>query len=95
MSDEEIEEVDRIPVGEFDDGARILIMNDGSLRLRLSYMPPSWSNGADGPFDDFTPALAAALGVPVVGLDKELFAIPKPAADTADRLRRWLLSLRK
>jgi hypothetical protein len=89
---QEIEEVERYLVDEFDRGTRILLMNDGSLRIRLDVAPPSWPQ--DGAFDGFQAALERALGVHVEGLDKELYAISTPPPDAVHRIKRFLIDFR-
>ena len=71
---------------EFDDGTSIMVMTDGSLRLRFGLMPPSWYEEEEA-FEGFKDKLAAALGVDVLGLDKEFFGIPLPKPDTVATLR--------
>jgi hypothetical protein len=85
------EPVERHDLPEVDGGTWIERMSDGGLRLRLDSCPPAW---ARGPFDSFQQDLERALGVRVVGLDRELFAIPRPGPDTLDAARRFLVALR-
>lgn len=95
MSDEdEIEAIEDHRVDEFDRGTRISLMSDGSLRLKVPLMPPSW-RCTDGAFDSFEDQLSRALGVAALGLDKELFSIPSPEPTTLARLRDHLIELRK
>ena len=94
MSDEvEVEEVEEHKVNEFDRGTVIRVMNDGSLRLKLPLMPPSWGH-VGFPYDCFEDTLAKALGVEVEGLDKEFFGVQKPLPDTIPKLKALLLELR-
>lgn len=92
MEPEEVESVERICLPEVDGGTWIDRMSDGSLKLRLDSFPPAW---ARGPFDSFQSDLERALGVPVAGLDRELFAIRRPRPDTVDAIRRFLAALRQ
>lgn len=87
----EVESVERIGLREVDGGTWIDRMSDGSLRLRLDCFPPAW---ARGPFDSFQGDLERALGVRVEGLDRELFAVPRPKPDTIEAIRRFLVALR-
>jgi hypothetical protein len=79
---------------EFDLGTVITVMTDGSLRLRLGLMPPSWGHD-EGAFESFEDQLAAALEVDVEGLDKEFFGFPTPREDTVKRLRAFLLEIKR
>jgi hypothetical protein len=65
----------------------------GTLEIMFNFMPPL--NGADDPnphvvFETFEVVLAAALGVPVIRDDRELFIIPHPQPDTAARAKAYL-----
>lgn len=91
---DEIDVAEELRLDVFDIGTCIRIMTDGSLQLRLGLMPPSWRH-RDGAFDVFQAELAEVLGVSVLGLDKELFAIREPKPDTVERLRTHLLALRR
>jgi len=79
---------------EFDIGTSIMVMTDGSLRLRFGLMPPSWHHD-EGAFESFEDRLASALGVEVEGLDTEFFGIARPKPDTVTTLRTWLLELKR
>ena len=81
-----------IALDDFDDGAVVDVMSDGSLRLRLPVMPPTWASA--GSFDDLQAQLEQATGTRVVGLDRELFALPSPAADSVARIQHFLRELR-
>lgn len=88
---EEVEAIEDIRVDSFEPGTRVSRMSDGSVQLRLGLMPPAW---ARHPFDSFQDELARAIGVEVTGLDKELFQVRAPRADTADRIVSFLEALR-
>ena len=87
----EVEAIEDVSVDSFEPGTLVSRMSDGSVQLRLSLMPPAW---ARHPFDSFRDDLARALGVEVTGLDKELFQVRAPRADTADRIVSFLEALR-
>jgi hypothetical protein len=82
------------PLDEFDSGTNIMLMTDGTLRLRLGLMPPSWATH-EGVFESLSGYLADALGLEVEGLDKEFFGIYGGGPDTVARLRELLLELRR
>ena len=86
------EPVEVIPLAGFDPAGepQVRVMADGSLDVVFSLMPPSWAEGAPERFDDFDRQLAAAVGVPVAWDDRELFRVPRPAADTVARVRAFL-----
>lgn len=92
--DFEIESVEDIYVHEFDDWTKISRMNNGSLRLKVPLMPPSWPHQPRA-FDEFQQELSRELGIPVEGLDKELFSIASPLPETVTKLREVLIALRK
>lgn len=93
MEPDEVEAVETLRLPEVDGGTRIDRMSDGSLRLRMDLMPPAWARPGQA-FDSFQDDLQRALGVPVQGLDRELFAIPRPRPDSVDAIRRFLAALR-
>ena len=86
---EEDDCIEEITLDDFDYGTRIEIMADGSLRLRFAMMPPSWATREDG-FDAIVELLQSATGLVVEGLDKELFVVPQPHADTERQVRALL-----
>lgn len=90
---DELDVIESLPLDEFDPGARIDRMSDGSLQLRFDAMPPSWATRAT-PFDTFQTDLSRAIERSVEGLDRELFAVRDPGADTVERIRAFLVSLR-
>ncbi|MEW5738030.1 MAG: hypothetical protein AB1938_03835 [Myxococcota bacterium] len=94
MSEEDVDIAREELVDEFERGTRIQHMTDGSLRLKLPAMPASWPHRR-GVFDSFQAQLAAAAGVAVEGLDKELFGIPRPGPETAAAVRAFLLAFRR
>lgn len=81
-------------VDEFDFGTRISQMSNGSIRLKFPAMPPMWKCRR-GAFDDLVTLLRNKLGVVVVGLDKELFLLPKPGEITVDLVAEALIALRR
>lgn len=93
-SDDVLDVAADFPLDEFDVGTTILLMSDGSLRVRFGLMPPSWPSQV-GAFESFGGKLAEALGVEVEGLDKEFFGISKPQNDTVPKLKAWLMELRR
>jgi hypothetical protein len=70
----------------------IPFMGDGSLHVVFNFMPPSFvlEDQEMGPFADFDKQLGRAAGVPIVWEDRELFIIPHPRADTAERIRAFI-----
>ncbi len=94
MSEDDIDVAETYYFDEFDIGTTMLLMTDGSLRLKLALMPPSWYTD-EGAFEAFEDTLAEALGVEVEGLDKEFFGIQEPTPDTIAQLRNFLLELRR
>jgi hypothetical protein len=92
--DFELESVEDLYVHEFDDGTRISRRNNGTIRLKLPLVPPSWPYQGRV-FDDFHVELSRGLGVPVHGLDKELFEIESPLPEMVAKLRDLLIALRK
>ena len=89
------DEVETVDVRDFDRGTRIARMRSGALHLTLPAMPPSWSNGRDGPWESFAEHLSTVLGVEVEGVDKEMFVIASPPSDGLARLCAHLRSLRR
>jgi hypothetical protein len=89
--DTDIEPLVETAVDAFDEGTVVSRMSDGSVQLRLPLMPPSWASRA---FDTFQTELASALGVEVVGLDRELFCVPHPRDDTVERMVAFLAMVR-
>lgn len=73
----------------------IRVMADGCLYVVFNFMPPSWAEEDPEAFDDFDRQLAAAAGVPVAWEDREFFRIERPAANTAERVRKFLESYRR
>jgi hypothetical protein len=66
---------------------------NGALEIMFNFMPPL--DGADDAnphpvFETFEKVLSTELGVEVRRDDRELFIIPKPAADTAARAKAFL-----
>lgn len=88
------EVVESIDLPEIDGGTRIDRMDDGSLQLRMDMMPPEWARPGQF-FDGFQDDLAAAIGAPVEGLDRELFRIDRPRADTVEAIRHFLHELKR
>lgn len=69
--------------------------DNGAIEIMFNFMPPL--NGAAEPYDEavfdrFETVLSQALGVDVVRDDRELFIIPSPKPDTAQRLKAYLES---
>lgn len=91
------EPVDVIPLAGFDPEGEpeIHVMADGSLSVVFNFMPPSWAEDEPEPFDDFDEQLAAAIGLPVVWEDREVFVIERPGSDTIERVRRFLQQRRR
>ena len=94
MEEDDVEVESEVRVDEFDAGTKIRVMTDGSLRLKLPSMPPSWRHQA-GPFESFEDKLTRDLGVEVEGLDREFFGIARPGPDTVNELRACLIELRR
>lgn len=88
--------VQTIPVAGFDpDGEpEIRVMSDGTLHVVFNFMPPSFAEDDETPFDDFDRQLEQAAGSPVHWEDREFFLIRQPAADTAERVRDFLEAYR-
>ncbi len=93
MEPDEVESVEQLRLPEIDGGTWIDRMSDGSLQLRMDLMPPAWARPGQS-FDSFQQDLERALGVPVEGLDRELFKVARPRPDTIDAIRRFLAALR-
>jgi hypothetical protein len=70
----------------------IRMMSDGSAQLWFNFMPPSFIEEEEDEeaYDDFDQQLQAAIGVPVVWEDREVFIIAKPAADTIAKLSNFI-----
>ena len=85
-----------IPVRGFDPEGEptIEVLGDGSLRVMFEFMPPSYAEDESklGPFEDFDRQMEKAIGAAVQWEDRELFLIPKPEADTPERLKQFLES---
>ena len=86
--------VNTIELSGFDpDGEpEIRMMSDGSAELCFNFMPPSFveDDEAEAAYEDFDQQIQAAIGVPVVWEDREVFIIAKPAADTIARLTSFI-----
>jgi hypothetical protein len=84
--------IDVIPLAGFDSEGEpeIRVMKDGSLYVVFNFMPPSWAEDRAEPFDDVDKQLSKAIGLPVLWEDREFFRIERPAADTVERIRRFL-----
>lgn len=93
MTDEDVDCIAEVKLDAFQGGTRIESWSDGSLRLRLPLMPPSWATREDG-FDSFQQRLQEVIGTKVDGLDKELFLVRAPHANTVERISAFLLELR-
>ncbi len=74
----------------------IRVMSDGSLNLVFNFMPPSDSEDPDdlGQFEDFDKQLEAAIGVPVLLDDREVFVVSSPKADTVEKLDHFIKTYR-
>jgi hypothetical protein len=70
-------------------------MSDGSMYLVFNFMPPSWAEDDPDPFDDFDKQLSKAIGLPVEWEDREFFRIVRPAADTVQRIKRFLAAYKR
>ena len=72
----------------------IRIMNDGSLYIVFSFMPPLNENedegGALGEFEDFDKYLSNKLGENVYWVDREVFYIKTPKPETSDNVKELL-----
>ena len=71
-------------------------ISDGSLQIVFNFMPPSYvdDDEAMGDFDDFDKQIQAAIGVPVMWEDREIFVVETPENDTIDRLKSFLENYR-
>ncbi len=69
------------------------VRRDGRLMVVFHCMPPSWAEDAVLP--DFVAELAAAAGAEVAQDDREVFVLASPAADSVDRIRKFLKGYRK
>jgi hypothetical protein len=80
------------PLGE----PEIRVEANGSLWLVFNFMPPSWA-AEDDPerFDTFDEQLHEAIGVPVLWDDREFFFIDEPAADTVERITKFLQTFKR
>jgi hypothetical protein len=74
----------------------IQIMSDGSLHLVFNFMPPSDFQETDDSkrFDNFDQQLEAALGIPVLWDDREIFIISAPKTDTVEKLEQFIQGYR-
>ncbi|NHZ96153.1 hypothetical protein [Massilia sp. CCM 8734] len=87
--------VNTIELSGFDpDGEpEIRMMSDGSAELWFNFMPPSFVEDPDA-YGDFDRQLEAAIGVPVIWEDREVFLIAEPASDTIARLTDFIQNFR-
>jgi hypothetical protein len=78
------------PAGE----PEIRVMSDGSLRVILSFMPPSdvepSSESEFGPFANFDKEMAVAAGVPVLWDDRETFVIANAPPGTVEKVKAFI-----
>ncbi len=89
-------------INGFDDDGdpEIREMSDGSIKVVFNYMPPSWVpedqyTATDlGPFRDFDMRMEKAIGVQVLWDDREFFVIRQPKADTIEKIKQFLASVR-
>jgi hypothetical protein len=67
-------------------------MNDGSLNVVFNFMPPS--DAQDGKpaarYDHFDKQMAAAIGLPVVWEDREVFVVQNPNEETLKKLTAFI-----
>ncbi|CUI08781.1 hypothetical protein [Massilia antarctica] len=84
-------EASTIALSGFDYGGEpeIRIMADGKVVLAFEYMPPSFVEDRDA-YGNFDQQIEAAIGVPVLWEDREIFTIEAPAADTVARLTDFI-----
>ncbi len=71
----------------------INVYDDGHIEIMFNFMPAHNAAGEpakDHVFDIFDKWLEYKLGVPVQWEDRELFIIPKPNTDTAEKLKACL-----
>jgi len=89
--------VEVTPVAGFDEcgDPSICSMDDGSLYLRFEFMPPSWAQANSKLFESFDEQLEEATGLPVIWEDREFFIFKTPGPDTAQRISKFLLSLKR
>ena len=75
----------------------IRVIADGSLELRFEFMPPSDALDGDelGGFADLDEQLDAAVGVPGMWEDREVFLIPALGPGTLETLRAFVEGYRK
>jgi hypothetical protein len=71
------------------------VEDDGQLTLIVNFMPPSdFEGGALGVYESFATEMSAAIGVPVLWDDREVFRIRTPRTDTIDRLTAFITNFR-
>ena len=91
--------IEEIRVTGFDaDGEPVVKKwSDGSLWPHFEAMPPFFAeeNGTESEFDTFESKVQEALGVAVIREDREVFVIPNPAPDTAEKAKAWLEGFHK
>lgn len=89
--------IEVIPIAGFDPEGEpeIQVMADGSLSIVFELMPPSWAEDDPDLFDDFDEQLSDAIGLPVVWEDREVFVIERPANETIEKVKRFLLKRRR
>jgi hypothetical protein len=70
----------------------IRVQRGGPVTIVFNFMPPFVSEepSTDPVFDDFAAVLTAALGMPVLQDDREVFIIEQPKRNTASKAKRFL-----
>jgi hypothetical protein len=66
-------------------------LSDGSIKILFQHFPTQLVIDRDE-FDEFPDLMAEAIGTYVTWEDRELFIVDRPAADTMDRLKTFLLN---
>jgi len=89
----------RIAIRGFDPAKEPFIeeLDDGSLRIVFEAMPPSNCKNPNEllRFRHFRLELEYEAGTPVIHDDREIFIVPSPRPDSAERLERFLSTVRQ
>ncbi len=86
--------VEEIRISGFDPEGEPVVKkwSDGTIWLHFEAMPPFFAEaqGKETEFENFEQQMEKALKVPVTRLDREIFVIKEPSADTAEKAKKWL-----
>src|SRR3712207_3273595 len=89
--------VEVIPMSGFDPEGEPELRRtaDGRLWLVFNFLPPSWAADESAVDRTMDQELEAAVRVPIVWEDREVFRIDQPRSDTVERVRRFLTEYRR